>query len=416
MKTHSSNHSSRLSLAYLVSCYPSVTHTFILRELQALRERGHEIAVFSVRRPLHPESLGEVEQAEMATTTFLLPRLAQTFWLSFLQLLVRNLGGLGHMLKATVRGAWENRDKAHKYPFYFAEAVVLLGHLRRRGITHVHNHFGNAAGTVALLAAASGEVDYSMSVHGPDVFHSVETEALPKKLNSARFVRAISHFCVSQMRLHSDFATWERFGIVRCGVDPAAFTPPAARSTDGPPRVLCVGRLTPAKGQLTLLRASLRLHEEGYAHGLDLVGDGPHREVLTAFAQDAKMDWVAFHGSQPQKAVRAAYAAADIFVLPSFAEGVPVVLMEAMAMELPVLSTYVAGIPELIRPKHNGCLFHAGNDAQLYRELALLVQNKGLRQRLGRAARTTVIEQYNMNHNGLQMAKLFETHLLPALG
>ena len=414
MKNQPNHTTPRLSLAYLVSCYPSVTHTFILRELEALRARGHEIDVFSVRRPAHPEALGPAEQAEMRTTTFLLPSLARTFLPSLGRMTLHNPVGLIRMAQAAVQGIGENRDKAPKYPFYFAEAVVLLDHLRRRGISHVHNHFGNAAGTVALLAAASGEVDFSLSVHGPDVFHSVTTEALPKKLNAARFVRAISHFCVSQLRLHSDFGTWDRFGIVRCGVDPAAYTPPATRDHDDPPRVLCVGRLTPAKGQLTLLKASLRLHQQGYAHQLDLVGDGPHRPALEAFAATAEMDWVTFHGNQPQAAVRQFYAEADVFVLPSFAEGVPVVLMEAMAMELPVLSTYVAGIPELIDQKKNGRLFHAGDDTQLYRELALLVQNKRLRQRLGQSARQTVIKHYNMNHNGLQMAKLFETHLLPS--
>jgi glycosyltransferase involved in cell wall biosynthesis len=299
---------------------------------------------------------------------------------------------------------------------YLVEAAVLNRWARSRRITHVHVHFANPAATVAMIGAAAGVFSYSMSVHGPDVFYDVPGGLLPQKLSHALFVRCISHFCRSQCARCLPFDCWSRLEVVRCGVDPGAFSPAATAASGesaGVPEILCVGRLVPAKGQHVLLQACSELQSRGVAFHLSFVGDGPDRGSLEHLAAELGLaSAVTFAGVVGQGEIQAYYDRATVFCLPSFAEGVPVVLMEAMAKEIPVVSTRITGIPELVDDGVHGALITPSDSNGLADALArILSLAPGVRREMGRAGRRRVCETYDLAANCRVLAGVFDRRL-----
>jgi colanic acid/amylovoran biosynthesis glycosyltransferase len=402
-----------LRLAYLVSEYPGISHTFIFREIQALRELGHEVHTASIRRPKHLDKMTAAEKAEAASTLYIkdtpLWQVARSHW----RLFWRRPWHYLKMMAASYRYSRRGPRNLLKCLAYYAEAGILLEWLQTKEIHHVHVHFGNPAGTVALIAAAYGTMDYSLSIHGPDIFYDVTLELLPDKVKQARFIRAISYYCQSQLMRLMPYDDWSRLAIVRCGVDLAVFQPrpePGNRA----PELLCVGRLVPAKGQHILVEAVGRLHAAGLPLHLTLVGDGPDMASLQALVHKLDLaEQVTFTGAVGQAQVLAYYDRADIFVLASFAEGVPVVLMEAMAKEIPCVATCITGIPELIDHGINGLLVAPGNVEALAEALRLLLQDGVLRRRLGANGRRKVAAHYNLPDNCREMAEVFTRYLAP---
>jgi len=400
-----------LRLAYLVSEYPGISHTFIFREIQALRELGHEVHTASIRRPAHLEKMTPAEKEEAAATLYIkdtsLWQVIRTHW----RLFWRRPWPYLQMLAASRRYSRRGPRNLLKCLAYFAEAGILLEWLQVRDIHHVHVHFGNPAGTVALIASVYGTMDYSLSIHGPDIFYDVTLELLPDKIRQSRFTRAISFYCQSQLMRLVPYEDWSRLAVVRCGVDLEVFQPrpePGNRA----PEILCVGRLVPAKGQHILVEAVGRLHAAGLPFHLTLVGDGPDMASLQALVRQLALDGrVTFVGAVGQGQVLDYYDQADIFVLASFAEGVPVVLMEAMAKEIPCVATHITGIPELIDHGKDGLLVSPGHVEALAEALRRLLQDGALRQRLGANGRRKVAAHYNLPVNCRQMAAVFTGHL-----
>lgn len=398
-----------LRLAYLASEYPAISHTFIHREVEALRSVGFEIATVSVRPTVGLERLTPAEQQEAARTLRLLERPLRHLPPAHLRLLLRHPAGYLRMLLAATVMA--RRCRWTKTLGYFLEAGRLLDWQERRRIRHVHVHFGNPAANVALLAAASGRSEFSMSVHGPDIFYDVGENLLAEKAQKAVFVRCISHFCRSQMLRLVPHALWGRFPVVRCGVDASVFAP-RPEPQNAVPELLCVGRLVPAKGQHILVEACARLAGDGVPFRLTLVGDGPDRESLVALAARLGLqERVVFAGALGQAEVRRHYDRADVFVLPSFAEGVPVVLMEAMAKEVPVVSTVIAGIPELIESGVDGLLVPPSDPGALAVAVAGLLADPVRRRELGRRGREKVLRHYDLSTNGATLAEMFRQQL-----
>lgn len=400
-----------LRLAYLVSEYPGISHTFILREIQALRELGHEVRTASIRRPKHLDKMTAAEKTEAAVTLYIkdtpLWQVARTHWRLFWRSPWRYL----KMVAASYRLSRRGPRNILKCLAYGAEAGILLEWLQAQDIRHVHVHFGNPAGTVALIAAAYGTMDYSLSIHGPDIFYDVTLELLPDKIKHARFTRAISYYCQSQLMRLVPYEDWSRLAMVRCGVDLAVFQPrPEPGNVE--PEVLCVGRLVPAKGQHLLVEAVGRLHAAGIPLHLTLVGDGPDMASLQALVHKLDLaEQVTFTGALGQAQVLAYYDRADIFVLASFAEGVPVVLMEAMAKEIPCVATRITGIPELIDHGVDGLLVTPGNVEALAEALRHLLQDGALRRRLGANGRRKVAAHYNLPDNCREMANVFSRYV-----
>ncbi len=393
-------------IAYLCSEYPAISHTFIFREIESLRQQGFQVLPVSIRRTANLHQMTAAEQDEAAHTYTLKEVPFRTGLKALWRTIVRHPRGLMHMLKLSATFCLTGPKNPYKAFGYLAEAILLGDWLERQQITHLHEHFANPTALVALLIKQGYGIGYSLSVHGPDIFYQVDSSLLQKKTSAAEFVRCISHFSRSQLWRISPLQDWDKFHIVGCGVDPESYHPRDRKSTTGN-QLLCVGRLCPAKGQHILLEACRQLKEQQIDFQLTFVGDGEDRLSLEQLTCDYGLqEQVTFTGVLGQTEVRDHYNQADIFVLPSFAEGVPVVLMEAMAKEIPVVTTRITGIPELVEDGHNGLLATPGDCADLTRQLTRLLRDKKLAEELGKRGRVTVSDRYNQRTNNLILGQI----------
>ncbi|MCF8383077.1 MAG: glycosyltransferase family 4 protein [Chlorobium sp.] len=395
------------SIAYLCSEYPAISHTFIYREIQSLRQNGFTVHTASIRRPEKVDIMTPDEQKEAQNTLMVLSQPVSAIIRAHLGCLLKNPAGYLKMAATAFRLTVSGPKDPVRAAAYFVEAGILIPWIQHNGITHIHEHFANPTAIVAMLIKRYGAITYSISVHGPDIFYTVDTAMLQEKIREASFVRCISHYCRSQVMRLADPVIWNRFHIVRCGIDPELYSP-RPDPDNVIPRLLCVGRLVPAKGQHILLEACAILKREGTPFRLTFTGDGPDRTSLEEHTRTHGIrDLVTFTGALGQDKVRLQYDQADIFVLASFAEGVPVVLMEAMAKEIPVVSTRITGIPELIDHEHDGLLAIPGDPEDLARQLTALLANSALRREYGKAGRLKVIERYNQHQNNSQLGDHF---------
>ena len=394
-----------LRIGYITSQYPRSSDTFIRREVDVLRQSGVHVNVMSIRRPASDEGASSDRQAEQRRTSYILPcspiRLVRCHFGILLRSPLRYLSGLGLALRvrpAGLRGlVWSL--------FYFAEAAVVAGAMRRDRLVHLHNHFCDGSGYVAMFAAHIGGFGFSFTVHGPGEFFAPAEIRLDEKIRRALFVVCISHFCRSQCMVWSSPDDWNRLHIVHCGVDPELFEPVEHVSTGA--RLLYVGRLARVKGLPILLRAIASMKERQLAVHLTLVGDGPERTALESLAQELRIsEQLTFTGSQSEAEVRRWLARSDVFVLPSFAEGLPVVLMEAMASSLPVVATRIAGVSELVVDGRNGFLVPPSDVAALARRIEELIPDAALRQEMGRAGRRKVAEEFDVKREGARLLRI----------
>jgi glycosyltransferase involved in cell wall biosynthesis len=401
-------------LAYLVSRYPAVSHTFVLREIRALRALGFTIDTSSINATDRPPADLTAAEREEADQTFyvkdagLLPILGA----HVATLLTRPKGYLAGLGNALRRG-WPDLRGLAWAMFYFVEAVAVGRWMRRRGQTHLHVHFANPASTVASITARVFDITYSLTVHGSPPFHDEPGTWFSETANRADFVCCISHYCRSQVMLRTEPQRWPRFVITPMGIDPDVFGASPPRATDGTFEVLCVGRLTPVKGHGVLLEAIAALVAENRNVRLRLVGDGPLRIELEARTAELGLaERVIFEGSVNQDRIRSLYAGADAVALASFTEGVPVVLMEAMATERPCVATRVAGIPDLIQDGVSGLLVPPSDAAALAAALARLADGPDFALSLGRAGRQRVLERYDLARNASRLVEVFATRIV----
>jgi len=393
-------------MAYLVSQYPAANHTFILREILELRRLGFEIHVSSIRAADRPfERLSEDERREQRSTFYV--KALGVFGVAGVNLRVFFTHPAVYLraLAYAVRLAGWNARTAVFNLIYFAEAAVVASWLRRQMLSHVHMHFTS---TVGLFAQRLYPMQTSVTMHGPDEFGDPSGFYLSEKIRAFHLVVAISEFGRKQLMRYSDPGQWEKFRVVRLGVDQGLYAPPTFRGNPAPCEILFVGRLAPVKAAHILIAAVARLVHQGRSVRLRLVGDGPCRGELERGARERGVhEQVVFEGWQNADGVRAMYQQADIFCLPSLAEGIPVVLMEAMAMEIPCVATRVTGVPELIRDQIDGLLVASGNEEELAAALARLVDDSELRLRLGRSARQRVVQDFDLQRNTRQLAEVF---------
>ncbi|MEX0745171.1 MAG: glycosyltransferase family 4 protein [Phycisphaeraceae bacterium] len=396
-----------MRIAYLTGEYPRATDTFIQREVAALRELGVDVRTFAIRRPASSESTGREQEAERARTSYLLPARVGELLAAHAALLCRRPKRYAEALTLAWRTAPEGVVNHAYQLFYFAEAALLARRLERAGISHVHNHFANSSCSVAMLAGHLAGLPFSFTLHGPAIFYEPRRWRLDEKTSRARFVACISWFCRSQAMLFAARKDWPKLHVVHCGVDLALF---AARRHDGPGgRVLFVGRLAAVKGVAVLLEAMAEVVRQCPQAELTLVGDGADRGELERLAGELGVAaHVRFVGYRSPSEVRALLEASDLFVLPSFAEGVPVVLMEAMAAGVPVVATRVAGVSELVEDGVAGRLVHPGDSEALTRAMAALLNDAALRQRMGDAGRAAVRQEFDVRREAHRLRLLFE--------
>jgi colanic acid/amylovoran biosynthesis glycosyltransferase len=300
-------------------------------------------------------------------------------------------------------------DRSLPYHFaYFAEACRLLPWCKSFGATHMHAHFGTNSAEVAMLARVLGGPPYSFTVHGPEEFDKPQFLGISEKIRRSAFVVAISSYGRSQLFRWIDYAQWSKVKVVHCGLEPS-FHAVAAVQAPTAPRLVCVARLCEQKGQLLLVEAVARLAAKGVRLDLVLAGDGDMRRQLEELIETHGLGKrVTITGWVSASRVRAEILAARALVLPSFAEGLPVVIMEAMALKRPVLTTYVAGIPELVSPGVNGWLFAPGDVDALADAIedALALSSDDL-NRMGEAAYARVLERHAIDTEAGKLAGFF---------
>jgi len=394
-------------VAYLINQYPKVSHSFIRREIRALERRGVAVQRYAVRG-WDGDAVDAEDLDERSRTRYLLREGFGPLLASSWRVARAAPGAFWSALNLALR---LGRRADRPWPLhlvYLAEACRLHEWLRESGATHLHAHFGSNPAEVALLVRTLGGPCYSFTVHGPEEFDKPQTLKLADKLRGAAFAVAISSYGRSQLMRWVEAQHWDKLRVVHCGLEPAfhagtAALPPAA------PRLVCVGRLCEQKGQLLLVQAAQRLVREGVPLELVLAGDGELRGPVEA-AIDALglRAHVRITGWVDARRVREELLAARALVLPSFAEGLPVVLMEAMALRRPVLSTYVAGIPELVRPGEDGWLFPAGDVEALVAAMrACLAASPAELQRMGERARERVLSRHDVDREAAKLATLF---------
>ena len=394
-------------IAYLTGQYPRATDTFIQREVAALRALGLTVETCSIRRTGNEHLVGPEQREEAARTFHILESARNPLRLIGAHLSQLTRAPLRYLsaLALAIRTAPPGLKGALKQGIYFAEAGVLAAHLRRIQARHLHNHIAEAAGTVSMLAAHMADIPFSFTLHGPGIFSAPAHWRLDEKIKRAKFVACISHFARAQAMLLCPQSDWDKLQIVHCGVDPTRYQP-----NPGPPqkRLLFVGRLAAVKGVAVLFEALASLRQTHPDLRLTLIGDGPERAALESLTYTLGLsDVSAFLGYQSQDQVAAALSAHDIFVLPSFAEGVPVVLMEAMAARLPVIATAVGGVGELVDAT-SGLIVPPGDAEALAHAIDTLLTNPQKGAQMGAVGAAKVAAEFNSLSEAKRLARLLE--------
>jgi glycosyltransferase involved in cell wall biosynthesis len=397
-----------IQVAYLVNQYPKVSHSFIRREILALERQGLAVQRIAVRgwadEVVDPEDLRERER-----TQYLLQGGAWPLLIALLGVLFSEPARFFSALVLATRMGWR-ADRALPYHWiYLAEAALLHRWLKRSGASHLHAHFGTNPAEVAMLAHVLGGPSYSFTVHGPEEFDKPLAIGLGEKVRRAAFVVAISSFGRSQLFRWVPHEHWPKIHVVHCGLE-ADFHAVVASDPPDVPRLVCVGRLCEQKGQLLLVQALAQLAQRGQRAELVLAGDGEMRPDVEALVRSSGIErqvritgWIS--GSQVREEILAARA----LVLPSFAEGLPVVIMEAMALRRPVITTFVAGIPELVRPGEGGWLVPAGDVEELATAMAeCLSMTPASLARMGTAAHVRVLARHDIDIEAAKLAGLFQ--------
>jgi colanic acid/amylovoran biosynthesis glycosyltransferase len=398
----------QLRVGYLVNRYPAVSHTFIRREIAGVEACGIELRRYSIRSTEESEIVDPADRAERERTTVLLKGGMAALLGSVLgSALTRPLKFFRALGVAWRIGKRSDRGRL-RHLAYLAEACLLRGWLRRESVAHLHAHFGTNPATVALLCRLLGGPSYSFTAHGPEEFDRPEALGLREKIHHASFVVAISDFGRSQLMRWSEAASWPRLHVVHCGVD-REFLKRAGMPVPERRRLVCVGRLCEDKGQLLLVEAAGRLAREGLEFEIVLVGDGGLRREIGEKIRSLGLEGrIILRGWMDGEGVRREIEEARALVLPSFAEGLPVVIMEALALGRPVLSTYVAGIPELVRPGVNGWLVAAGSvEALVYSLREVLEAPRERLDAFGLAGRAAVAERHDANKEAARLAEHF---------
>lgn len=389
---------------YLVNRYPTPSHAFIRREIRALEALGHEVVRVSIQPPdselPDPDDREEAQQTQVLLADGISGLIAALILAALTQPL-RFLRAAATALRLGV-----NSDRGLlRHAAYLAEASHLARLAKRQGIDHIHAHFGTNPPLVCLLAEVLGAPGFSFTVHGPEEFDRPIALRLAEKIRAARCTIAISHFGRGQLWRWCDEADRDSIQIVHCGVD-ESFLAEEPSPIPAAPRLVFIGRLCPQKAPWVLVQAAHLLSQDGIDFELHILGDGElEAETRALVEQNGLEEEIIFHGRASAAEVRAAIEGARALVLPSFAEGLPVVLMEALARGRPVITTAIAGIPELVRDNEEGWLVPSGDPIALADAMrsALAAAPEDLAA-MGASGRARVQTQHDALHEAEHLA------------
>ena len=399
--------------AYFTARYPLLSLTFVESEIRAMRRLGWEIQPISIHPPGPTDRLGERNQLAAQETAVLFN--------GFVSLIasqtraigrhpLRYLRAMGNSLR---HGPWDPKH-CFKNLGYFMLGVQLAAYLHEKSLKHVHVHLANHAAWIARAACRfDSRLSYSVSIHGPDEFYDAERSLIRQKIADARWIRCISEFCRSQVMAWSDETDWARLYVIHCGISLTEFAPTrTTRKLESaadlePFKILAIGRWVPLKGFSVLLRACACLEQQGLPFKLRIAGAGPEernlRYLASALGLNSRVEWI---GPLAPESVPSEILANHVLALPSFMEGIPMVLMEALASEVTVVATRIAGIPELIEHGIQGLLVDPGSVSALAEALSELASNPMRRLEMARAGAVKVRAEFDIREIALRLDAL----------
>jgi len=408
--------SSSVPIGYITQSFPSLTTTFISREVSALREIEFNIVTFAVWKP-NANSLSEESKGFVKNTHYVFP----ISWIKFITAHFYFLLTQPVKYSSTLAFVLTRRDEsiANRYRtfFHFCEAIYLALDAKRAGIRHIHAHFTINAASIALIISRILDVSFSFTDHNNFFTDQI---ILKEKLKESKFVISISEHSRDFLLqlLPEEKKLKDKFHIVHCGVSPEDFAPPTCRATNERPLIFSISQLAERKGYPVLVEACHILDQRGCDFQCVIAGDGPQQPLLEQLiAKYQLQDKVQLIGKVFQEQLKSYLERADMFVLPCLVasngdrDGVPVALMEAMAMEIPTISTYVSGIPELIEDHQSGLLVREKDAAALADAIQRLLEDAELRVQLGKNARQKIIQEFNIHRSGAQLGMLFDRYV-----
>jgi colanic acid/amylovoran biosynthesis glycosyltransferase len=385
-----------MHIAYLINQYPKISHSFIRREIQALERHGVTVMRISIRG-WNEQLVDADDEQERTRTRYLLRDGVFSLISATLQLCLTSPIKFSKALALEIKMARRSERPLPVHMVYLAEACKILLWLKRENVEHLHAHFGTNSAEVAMLVHVLGGPPWSFTVHGPEEFDRPRAIGLAEKIRRATFVVAISSYCRSQLFRLVKHTYWTKIYVVHCGLD-QKFLDETPGRPPSPRRIVCVGRICEQKGQLLLLEATRILSAKGTDFELVLAGDGEMRGEAQAFIEQHNLSAkVRITGWISNDQVREELLTSRALVLPSFAEGLPVVIMEAMALRRPIISTFVAGIPELVVSGEHGWLVPAGDIFALVNAIAeCLEASVPSLERMGAGGRLCVTARHNI--------------------
>ena len=398
------------TLAYIVSRFPAITETFILYEILELERRGIKVEVFSLLR--QRDRVMHREAGELVKRTHYGDLLSPRVWRANLWWLVNQprtyLGAWWCALRGNARSL---RLLAHA-TYVVIQAAFFARRMKQSGIDHVHAHWATHPTLAALIIRRLVGLPYSFTAHAHDIY--VERPMLAQKIREASFVVTISEYNRRLLaRLYGGSAA-EKTMVIRCGIDPKFFLPrAAAHHPDRPFAIVCVASLRDYKGHPYLIEACARLRARGISFECLLIGDGEDRAAIEAqIAREQLTHAVKLLGPQSRDRVSLLLSRADVMVLPSVVthygkkEGIPVALMEALAVELPVIATSISGVPELLEDGRTGLLVPQRDADALAQALVRIYEDPQLARRLGKEGRQKVLRDFNLGRNVAALGEL----------
>jgi colanic acid/amylovoran biosynthesis glycosyltransferase len=400
-----------MRIAYLVNQYPMVSHTFIRREISALEAEGVYVERITIRRTPRESLVDPADRAEQGRTSALLDAGLGGLAAATLRLAALRPVAMLRTLRLAVRCGRRSARGILVHLVYLLEACQLLRMVERSGCHHIHAHFGTNSALVAMLASELGGPDFSFTAHGTEAFENPQSVSLGEKVARAAFTVAVCEYGRRELQKVSEPRHWPRIHVVRCGLELGSTEGGQPSPPADVPRLVCIGRLSPEKGQIVLVDAAIRLARRGLEFELVLVGDGPLREQLEGKVREAGItSKVRFAGWADAQQVCEAIQGCRALVLPSLGEGLPVVIMEAMSQGRPVIASDVGGVRELVESGVTGWLVPPSNPEQLAEAIQSAVQSPvGILESMGQEGQRRILERHDVRKNAGGLAVLFRS-------
>jgi len=382
----------------------------VLNEVLALERSGLQLRIFSLKDPKDEPVHAEAKQVRARIHYLALHRRWKLVLQGNLRTLRRRPGIYLRTLLRTLLGLRRGLLRN------FLQAGSLVDLLFGEPVAHLHAHFASAPATVTMLAHHLTGIPYTFTAHAKDIYFDGQVAQMRSKIRHAKAVVTISEYNRRYLMNLLEPTGRSKVHCIYNGADLSQYKPRSSgEKENGLPVILAVARLIEKKGFGDLIRACQILRQRGRAFRLEIIGGGPLRRALEARAAELGIrDSVIFLGAQPQEFVRKAYQRAAVFALPCVVtaegdrDGIPTVLLEAMASEVPVVSTTVSGIPELVESGRDGLLVPPGSPAMLADAIDQLLLDNNLRRNLGRAGRAKVSERFSIHRSTEQLVRLFQ--------